>query len=257
MELETEFRYPNVIDFFGTTLFHLCHFTTLDLHNYAAYNKYSENNIEKSNDMLCDEINKRLKKNSEEYHEDIVDSYSQAIQEFGDIYPPIHRKAMVITLYNFFEHQIKTLCTEINILLPQDMSAKYKFNDVSIKKYRQFLRREACFDMNQGNLLWKRWEDMLKVEQIRHVLVHSEGEIEKHRAERLADIENYCKQKKSIRLIRHRIVIDGGYVAELIAELTSLFDLLDRQVNVFIRRYESEHGRYDIPLPMGASRTPL
>lgn len=51
MELETEFRYPNVIDFFGTTLFHLCHFTTLDLHNYAAYNKYSENNIEKA--MIC------------------------------------------------------------------------------------------------------------------------------------------------------------------------------------------------------------
>lgn len=257
MELETEFRYPNVIDFFGTTLFHLCHFTTLDLHNYAAYNKYSESNIEISNNKLCNEINKRLEKNGEEYHEDIIDSYSQEIQEFSDIYPPMHRKAMVITLYNFFEHQIKTLCTEINMLLPQDMSAKYKFNDVSIKKYRQFLRREACFDMNQGNLLWERWEDMLKVAQIRHVLVHSEGEIEKHKAERLTDIENYCKQKKGISLIRHRIIIDVGYVAGLIAELISLFDLLDRQVNAFIRRYESEYGRYDVPLPMGASRAPL
>ncbi|MCU2407272.1 hypothetical protein N8T09_22230 [Enterobacter hormaechei subsp. xiangfangensis] len=257
MELETEFRYPSVIDFFGTTLFHLCHFTTLDLHNYAAYNKYSENNIENSNDKLCDEINKRLKKNGEEYHEDIIDSYSQEIQEFSDIYPPMHRKAMVITLYNFFEHQIKTLCAEINMLLPQDMSAKYKFNDVSIKKYRQFLRCEAYFDIHQGNLLWQRWEDMLKVAQIRHVLVHSEGEIEKHRAERLADIENYCKQKKGISLIRHRITIDAGYVAGLIAELISLFDLLDRQVNAFIHRYECEHGRYDVPLPMGASRAPL
>lgn len=38
-----------------------------------------------------------------------------------------------MTLYNFFEHQIKTLCAEINMLLPQDMSAKYKFNCVSIK----------------------------------------------------------------------------------------------------------------------------
>lgn len=257
MELENEFRYPNVIDFFGTTLFHLCHFTTLDLHNYAAYNKYSENNIEESNNNLCDEIKKRLIKNSEDYHEDIVDSYSQEIQEFGNIYPPMHRKAMVITLYNFFEHQIKTLCAEINMLLPQDMSVQYKFNDVSIKRYRQFLRREACFDINQGNLLWKLWEDMLKVEQIRHVLVHSEGEIEKHRAERLADIENYCRKNKGIRLNRHRIIIDGGYVARLIAELISLFNLLDRQVNVFICRYESEHGRYDIPLPMGASRTLL
>ncbi|HIH9253591.1 TPA: hypothetical protein ACYU26_004916 [Enterobacter ludwigii] len=256
MEQDTEFRYPNVIDFFGTTLFHLCHFTTIDLHNYAAYNKYSECNIEKSNDKLSDEINKRLKNNSEEYHEDIIDSYSQEIREFGEFYPPMHRKAMVITLYNFFEHQVKTLCTEINKLLPQDMSDKY-LKEACIKRYRKFLSREACFDINQGDLLWERWEDMLKVEQIRHVLVHSEGEIEKHRAERLADIENYCKLKKGIRLIRHRIIIDEGYVAELIAELISLFDLLDRQVNAFIRRYESEHGSYEVLLPLGASRTPL
>lgn len=59
----------------------------------------------------------------------------------------------------------------------------------------QLLRREAYFDMNQGNLLLERWEDMLKVEQIGYVLVHFEGEIEKHMAERLTDIENYCKQK--------------------------------------------------------------
>lgn len=31
MELDTEFRYPNVIDFWGTTLYHLCQFTLLDL----------------------------------------------------------------------------------------------------------------------------------------------------------------------------------------------------------------------------------
>ncbi|HGG8828599.1 TPA: hypothetical protein ACJJ1H_004624 [Enterobacter kobei] len=257
MELDTEFRYPNVIDFFGTTLFHMCHFTTIDLHNYAAYNNYSEDNIKKSNDMLCNEINEHLKNNGGEYHEDIIDSYSQEIREFGEFYPPMHRKAMVITLYNFFEHQVKTLCAEINKLLPQDMSDKY-LKEVCIKRYRQFLRREASFDINQGNLLWKRWEDMLKVEQIRHVLVHSEGEIEKHRVERLADdIENYCKQKNGIRLIRHRIIIDEGYVAGLIAEFISLFDLLDRQVNAFIRRYESEHGSYEVPLPLGASRTPL
>ncbi|EBV4908659.1 TPA: hypothetical protein ACWP54_004171 [Escherichia coli] len=257
MELDTEFCYPNVIDFFGTTLFHLCHFTTIDLHNYAAYNKYAENNIEESNKRLSDEISQRLENNDKEYHEDIIGHYSQEIQEFGNIYPPMHRKAMVITLYNFFEHQIKTLCTETNMLLPQDMSEAYSFSKACIKDYRKFLRREAIFDMNPGGELWKRWEDMLKVEQIRHVLVHSEGEIEKHRAERLADIENYCKQKKGIRLIRHRIIIDEGYVAGLITELISLFDLLDRQVNVFIRRYESEHGHYEVPLPQGASRTPL
>lgn len=255
---DTEFRYPNVIDFFGTTLSHLCHFTTIDLHNYAAYNKYAENNIEKSNCRLSDEINKSLETNDEKYHEDIIDSYSQEIREFGDIYPPMHRKAMVITLYNFFEHQIKTLCTEVNKLIPQDMSADYKWKDnVCIKSCRKFLKREASFEINPGGVFWKRWEDMLKVAQIRHVLVHSEGEIEKHRAERLADIDSYTKQKKDIRLIQHRIIIDEGYVAGLIEELISFFELLDKQVRAFIQRYEKEHGRFVVPLPLGASRTPL
>ncbi|GAB0796825.1 hypothetical protein ECZC05_50160 [Escherichia coli] len=105
--------------------------------------------------------------------------------------------------------------------------------------------------------MWKLWEDMLKVGQIRHVLVHSEGKIEKHRAERLADIKSYCNRKENIRLNKHKIIIDEGYVAGLITELISLFELQDRQVNLFIRRYESEHGSYEVPLPQGASRTPL
>ncbi|EFB3463861.1 hypothetical protein AB9E44_21560 [Escherichia coli] len=257
MELDTEFRYPNVIDFWGTTLYHLCQFTLLDLNKYAAYNNYAENNIEESNKRLCEEIEQRIKKSDKKYHEDIIDDYHQEMQEFGDIYPPMHRKAMVITLYDFFERQIKTLCTEINKLLPKDVSEEYSFSKACIKNYRKFLRREAGFDINQGNNLWKRWEDMLKVEQIRHVLVHSEGEIENHRAERLADIKSYCNRKENIRLNKHKIIIDEGYVAGLITELISLFELLGKQVNLFIRRYESEHGSYEVPLPQGASRTPL
>ena len=257
MEQDTEFSYPNIIDFFGTTLFHLYHFTKIDLHNYAAYNKYAENNIAQSNIKVSEEVQKKLDRNDINLHEDIIDSYSQVFQEFGDIYPSMHRKAMVIILYNFSEHQIKTLCTEINKLLPKDMSDEYSFKEISIKNHRKFLRREAGCYINQGNILWRLWEDMLKVEQIRHVLVHSEGKIEKHRGERLADIESYCKRKKNIRLLQHCIIIDDGYVEGLVADLISLFEQLKNQVILFIRRYENEHGMYDIPLPPGASRTQL
>lgn len=163
---------------------------------------------------------------------------------------------MVIALYNFFEHQIKTLCIEVNRLLPSDVSSKY-FRNVCIRSYRKFLRCEAGFDLNPGDLLWKLWEEMLKVEQIRHVLVHSEGEIEKHRVERQADIESYCKRRSNIKLHQHRILIDKGYVATLISDLINLFEKLDNHVHAFIRRYENEHGRYEVLLPPGASRTPL
>lgn len=199
MEQDIEFKYPNIIDFFGTTLCHICHFTTHDLLNYADYDKYAEGNIQKSNSDVDNQISLLLEKNDESHHEEIIGSFSTEFQEFGDIYPTIHRKSMVIALYNFFEHQIKTLCIEVNRLLPADMSSKY-FRSVCIRSYRKFLRHEAGFGINPGGSLWKLWEEMLKVEQIRHVLVHSEGEIEKDRVERHADIESYCKCRSDIRL---------------------------------------------------------
>lgn len=256
MEPDSEFCYPNIIDFFGTTLCHICDFTKSDLFDYSAYNQYAESNIKQSDKMVSEEISQNLKNYNESHHEEIISSYSRELQEFGDIYPAMHRKSMVIALYNFFEHQIKTMCAEINKLLPQDMSDKY-LKETCIKRYRKFLRREAGLDINQGGDLWELWEDMLKVEQIRHVLVHSEGEIENHRADRLLHIEGYCKKKKNIRLIRNRIIIDEGFVAALITDLITLFEQLDRQVSAFIRRYEIEHGQYEIPLPPEVSRTPL
>lgn len=256
MEPDCEFKYPNIIDFFGTTLCHICHFTTHDLLNYAAYDKYAEANISKSGSDVGYQISRLLEQNDERVHEDIIICFSSEIQEFEDIYPSIHRKSMVIALYNFFEHQIKTLCIEVNKLLPADMSDKY-FRDVSIKNYRKFLRCEAGFDISPGGLIWKLWENMLKVEQIRHVLVHSEGEIEEHRVDRHADIMSYCKHRKSIRINRHKILIDNGFVATLISDLITLFKELDNHVQEFIKRYENEHGRYEVLLPSGASRTPL
>lgn len=77
MELDTEFSYPNVIDLFGTTLFHLCHFAEVDLQSYKAYDKYAEANLVKSNELLCDEVNQIIDNAEDSDHADILDSYGQ------------------------------------------------------------------------------------------------------------------------------------------------------------------------------------
>lgn len=250
------FRYPNIIDFFGTRLAHICHFAVVDLRDYQAYDTYSENNLRSSSKSISDELTELIEKNDEQYHEDYIDSFAQDFHELGNIYPALHRKAMLITLYNFFEHQMKTLCDDINKLLPVNKSEEY-LKSVDIKEYRKFLTREGKFDINQGGKLWNLWEDILTVQQIRHALVHSEGEIEKKRAKWQPDIESYCKRKKIIRLNSNRIIIDQGYVGDLITNLIEFFGLLDFQVSTFIRRYQEENGTFEAELPPGASRTPL
>ena len=77
MELDTEFRYPNVIDFWGLRFIILPIYLLLGLNKYAAYNNYAENNIEESNKRLCEEIEQRIKESDKKYHEDIIDDYHQ------------------------------------------------------------------------------------------------------------------------------------------------------------------------------------
>lgn len=102
MEPDSDFCYHNVIDFFGTTLCHICHFTKSDLFDYSAYNQYVEKNIKLSKKKVSEEISRDFNKYNECHHEMIISSYSQELQELGDIYPAIHRKSMVIALCNFF-----------------------------------------------------------------------------------------------------------------------------------------------------------
>ena len=81
METDTEFQYPNIIDFFGKTLCHICNFTALDLFDYAAYDKYAEGNINKSNLDVSDQISRLLEKSDEINHEYIIGSFSTEFKE--------------------------------------------------------------------------------------------------------------------------------------------------------------------------------
>lgn len=256
MSESNTFGYPHPVDYFGSRLFQICHLTANDLHNYKMYDRYAEMNLARSVSDVSEELHRILEKKHESEHEDISDFFAGDFNEYGNIFPYLHRKSMMITLFNFYEHQIETLCHEVNKLLPKDMTDEY-FKGTCLKSFRIFLHREAGFNISQGEGLWGAWEDMLKVEQIRHVLVHSEGEVDNDKSKPLADIRNYCNRRKHIRLFGHKIIIGDGFVAALIKELIRIFELLAEQSANFVRRYINEHGSYDFPLPPRASRTPL
>ncbi|EPF3218086.1 hypothetical protein [Enterobacter hormaechei] len=252
MNYDIEFRYPNVIDFFGTTLFHICHFTEIDLLNYKDYDNYNEKNLEVSVENLSHYLHDTLERYDEKDHQDIYESYGWDFNRLESIYTSIHRKAMIITLYNFFEHQIKTLCLEVEKLIFQDCSSY--FNKDCLKDYRRFLKKEANFDFKMINTLW---DDMISIKLVRNTLVHSEGEIKNEKSNNLKTIKHYCKKKDNIRLISNRIIIDKVFVHNLLNEMLKLFDLLEKEVMAFIRRYEDKHGRFEVTLPDGASKTPF
>jgi hypothetical protein len=250
----SEFAYPNKIDFFGTTLFHLCDFTLRDLDNYLSYDLYSEENLKASDNEVGLALTRALEASGEKYNEDIYGYYASDFNTFQNIYTLIHRKTMLIALYNFSECQIETLCREVNKLQLQNIiDDKWPGSDV-LKSFRKLLTHHIGFDFGR---LDKNWQYLQVVKLIRNVLSHSEGEIDKRKTKISKKINDFCKKNKNIRIFNNNLIIEQGFIRELVTELIALFSALDHEIKAYIRRYEAENGCFDVPLPSGASRTPL
>lgn len=250
----SEFSYPNKIDFFGSTLFHICDFTQDDLSNYLSYDLYSEENLKTSDSEVGLALTRALEATEEKYHGDIYESYASDFNTFQNIYTPIHRKTMLIALYNFCECQIETLCCEVNKLQPQNViNDQWSGRDV-LNSFRKLLTHQAGFDFDG---IGKKWQYFQVIKLIRNALSHSEGEIDQRKTKISKKINVFCKKNKHIRISNNHLIIEHGFIMELVTELIALFSALDNEVKAYIRRYEAENGRFDVPLPPGASSTLL
>ncbi|GAB2933390.1 hypothetical protein [Hafnia psychrotolerans] len=250
----SEFSYPNKIDFFGTTLLHLCDFTQDDLNNYLSYDMYSEDNLKASDNDVGLALTHALEESEEKYHEDIYGSYALDFNTFQNIYTPIHRKTMLIALYNFYECQVETLCREVNKLQPKnDIDDKWPERDV-LNSFRKLLTHTAGFNFDKID---KNWQYLQIIKLIRNTLSHSEGEIDKRKTKISIKINGFCNKNEEIRISNGNIIIERGFIRELIAVLISLFCALNKEVIAYIHRYEEENGRFELILPSGASRTLL
>lgn len=81
--------------------------------------KLSEGNLEASDNEVGLALTHDLEASGEKHHDEIYYSYVRDSHILQNIYTLIHRKTMLIALYNFFECQVKTLCCEVNKLQPK------------------------------------------------------------------------------------------------------------------------------------------
>ncbi|WP_199170171.1 hypothetical protein [Hydrogenovibrio sp. SC-1] len=99
-----------MVDFFGNGLCIHCHLAKNELRDLAGFNQLSEASWKEKDDSLQEELSELLKKYPEKNHEDIVDSYSWDLHLNQYKYPSLHRESLVITVFNFLEHQLNSLC---------------------------------------------------------------------------------------------------------------------------------------------------
>ena len=167
--------------------------------SFALFNKQTEGIWKSKDDNLQDELNEILEKYPEKSHEDITDSYSWDLHLNQYKYPSLHRESLIITIFNFFEHQLNSLCK----ILYESIGSSLKIKDINgqgVERALLFLTKVAKIDFSAFG---SEMPVIKGVNLVRNVIVHNGGQ--------LPDDSN-SKVNKFVTNSEYLFGIEGRYI---------------------------------------------
>lgn len=222
-----------MIDFFGNGLCLHCHLAKNELMDIAAFNNLSESSWKEKDDTLQEELSEILKKYPEKSHDDIVESYSWDLHLNQYKYPNLHRESLIITVFNFLEHQLNSLCQIFYESIDSDLKLK-DINGQGVERAFLFLKKVVNVDFSHfGAEL-----PVIKgVNLVRNIIVHNGGV--------LPDDAN-SKVNKFIASSEYISGSAGGginiqpeFIDCFVKVLVAFFEKLDNEVQKHIQGYNA------------------
>lgn len=217
-------------DFFSIGLTFHCRMVKSEVNTFKNFDVNSESLLGNQLSQLEDELQKELDKHPEEDGESIFSYYAHEMYTFAERHPSIHRESLLISIFNFLEHQLNKLCGILNIVLGN----KFKLKDISgqgITRAYTYLTKVAGFDFNKLN---GEWTSIKQINELRNRIVHAGGVLVNDTS------NNLVKYVSSHTLLKgsagHSVLIQQGFIDYFLQELDSFFDKLQEEVQVFQKR---------------------
>lgn len=235
-------KIPN-IDYFANGILCHCHGALTKLHYLKGFHSILETTWENIEKNLDEKIQKSLDSNPKEHHDDIIESYSWDFHLNNTIHPSIHRESVTITLFSFFEHQLNDLCKDISSCLKDQIKLK-DLHGQGIERAQTYLSKIANFDWSKVN---GSWGYLKSAQRIRNLLVHNGGRINKYKDKDKDKLLKFIESNKNLRIetvsigqdganIEKRIIIDAGFINELLENMELFFKQLDSEVLAFANK---------------------
>lgn len=222
-----------MVDFFGNGLCIHCHLAKSELMDIFCFNDEAEDSWKKKDDTLQDELGEILGKYPEKSHQDIVESYSWDLHLNQYKYPSLHRESLVITVFNFFENQMNTLCQMFYESIDSDLKLK-DLHGQGVERALLYLSKVAKVDFGAfgGEI------PIIKgVNLVRNTIVHNGG---------LLPEDPNVKINKFIQKTECLSGIEGAYVnihpefiSFFIKTLVEFFEKLDIEIQKHIRAFNA------------------
>lgn len=220
-----------MVDFFGNGLCIHCHLANNELLDFSSFNKKTELSWKEKEDTLQEELSEILKKYPEKSHDDIIESYSWDLHLNQYKYLSFHRESLIITIFNFVEHQLNSLCK----IFYESIDSPLKLNDI----HGQGVERALLFLTKVVNVDFSRFGSELPVikgvNQVRNIIVHNGGRLP---SDANSKVNKFISTSNQLSGSPGRgINVHPEFIDYFIGVLTAFFDKLDNEVQLHIRAY--------------------
>lgn len=188
-----------------------------DLENIREHCDLMESSLKKELKNFSKQIDKQADKLTDEEKTELCDWYSDDYWKLTDVFPNIQRSSMLIMAFSFFENQLKFIC---KILKPYSNSNIW-LNDLygdDIDRTKIYLKEIIKINFPNND---KNWEEITNFCDIRNLVVHDGGKLEKERCKKYKKLKKYIdKNNKLLKLDEHEKIV---YEKEFITHVSSTF----------------------------------
>lgn len=221
-----------MVDFFENGLCIHCHLAKNELIEFLIFNERTEESWKARDNNLQKELNEILEKYPEKSHDDIIDSYAWDLHLNQSKYPDLHRESLLITIFNFLEHQLSSLCK----ILYESIGSDLKLNEVygqGVERALLFLTKVAKINLSSfGSEL----PEIKGVNLVRNTIVHSGGLLPEDPSSK---VNRFVASSADLSGIESGYVnIHPEFIAHFINVLIDFFEKLDIEIQKHIQEYQ-------------------
>ena len=101
------------MDLFGNGTFFHCHLAKDELLRFRSFHSQTESFWRAQEEELYKDYQRKIQDSLEDSHEELFHEY--AWEQYQTVTPEFHRESLLISLYNFLEHQMNTLCEKLAV----------------------------------------------------------------------------------------------------------------------------------------------
>lgn len=195
-----------------------------DLENIREHCDLMESSLKKELKDFSKQINERADKLTDDEKAELCDWYSDDYWKLTDVFPNIQRSSMLIMAFSFFENQLKSICKRLKPYASSNIWLNDLYGD-DIDRTKIYLKEiiKINFPNNDNN-----WEEITNFRDIRNLVVHDGGKLEKERYKKYIKLKKYIdKNNKLLKLdTREKILYKKEFIPHVLSTFQNFFNAL-------------------------------